>query len=292
MSRSHARLGTAVRSSVTSLQGAGALWIHYEEVEFDSHLKHLSRPEIKEYVRVRQWQIDQGEQLEQRIDNETKAVFMAQQRVTSSFKPDPESKSATSGFVAANSVGIVTADSDGDYNDIARTKREGTGHELRGTRQKYPEIKEGPRPGRHSLPDASELRAANRPASVDHVERANSIARREIARVEAVQQRADQRAASREASVTKDNTITTNGNGNSNKALFGENLQRLNKVWASQEASRLKSGTEDAKIYGGVKYERKQTGPFQGKLVSQGTIISIDGEDYVEYRVLTKPSFF
>jgi hypothetical protein len=32
----------------------------------------------------------------------------------------------------------------------------------------------------------------------------------------------------------------------------------------------------------GIKYERKQTGPFEGKLVSRGTIISIDDDDYVE----------
>ncbi|KAK3934104.1 hypothetical protein QBC46DRAFT_400654, partial [Diplogelasinospora grovesii] len=79
--------------------------------------------------------------------------------------------------------------------------------------------------------------------------------------------------------------------GSSNKTQFQDNIQRLTKVWAAQEANRLKAsgGTEDAKVYMGVKYERKQKGPFQGKLVSQGTIISIDGEDYVEYRILTKP---
>jgi hypothetical protein len=49
---------------------------------------------------------------------------------------------------------------------------------------------------------------------------------------------------------------------------------------------------EDSKMYAGTRYERKQTGPFAGKLVSNGAIINIDGEDYVEYRVLTKPSFF
>ncbi|KAK8094635.1 tRNA splicing endonuclease subunit [Apiospora hydei] len=49
---------------------------------------------------------------------------------------------------------------------------------------------------------------------------------------------------------------------------------------------------DSSKIYNGTKYERKQTGPFAGKLASNGTIISIDGEDYVEYRVLTKVQFF
>ncbi|KAM5349496.1 hypothetical protein ACJ41O_006001 [Fusarium nematophilum] len=71
-----------------------------------------------------------------------------------------------------------------------------------------------------------------------------------------------------------------------------EEIQRLNNVWARQESLRTKAGVEETKIYGGVKYERKYNGPFTGKLVSHGTIISINGEDYVEYRVLTKPSFF
>lgn len=76
--------------------------------------------------------------------------------------------------------------------------------------------------------------------------------------------------------------------------LFHESddMQRLNKVWARQETLRMKGGPDDAKIYDGIKYERKAAGPFMGKLVSQGVIINIDGEDYVEYRVLTKPSFF
>lgn len=80
------------------------------------------------------------------------------------------------------------------------------------------------------------------------------------------------------------------------------NLKKLNKVWVAQQAAteptRASSMTgsmapdNEVKYHNGIKYERKQTGPFQGKLVSQAQILSIDGEDYVEYRVLTKPSFF
>ncbi|KAI8686900.1 hypothetical protein NCS56_00262000 [Fusarium sp. Ph1] len=105
--------------------------------------------------------------------------------------------------------------------------------------------------------------AAGKAQGADALERTSS-ARREIARAEAAQGRADRHAANREASW----------------------------FWARQESLRMKAGSEDAKIYGGVKYERKANGPFMGKLVSQGNIITIDGEDYVEYRVLTKSSFF
>jgi len=71
------------------------------------------------------------------------------------------------------------------------------------------------------------------------------------------------------------------------------NLKKLNRVWVAQQAS---SGTAtpnegEIRYHNGIKYERKQTGPFQGKLVSSAQLLNIDGEDYVEYRVLTKPSF-
>ncbi|KAK2675189.1 hypothetical protein RAB80_010173 [Fusarium oxysporum f. sp. vasinfectum] len=61
--------------------GAGALWIAYEEVAFEPHLRSLARNEVKEYCRVRQWQIDGGETAEEKTANETKAVYEAQARV-------------------------------------------------------------------------------------------------------------------------------------------------------------------------------------------------------------------
>jgi hypothetical protein len=169
--------------------------------------------------------------------------------------------------------------------------------------------------GRHPLPDV-QFSAANRTPpgpSPAALERTNSLARREIARLEAAQARADLRAASREGSLgpaattvgatagaglTSNNNVNANPNANTNggnggpPGHFQDKISRLNKVWEAQEANRLRAGGEDAKIYMGVKYQRKQSGPFQGKLVSQGMIITIDGEDYVEYRVLTKPTFF
>lgn len=71
-----------------------------------------------------------------------------------------------------------------------------------------------------------------------------------------------------------------------------KDTQRLGRVWARQETLRMKHRADDAKMYNDVKYERKAAGPFMGMLASQGTIIHIGDEDYVEYRVLTKPLFF
>ncbi|KAL1896767.1 hypothetical protein Sste5346_004400 [Sporothrix stenoceras] len=349
-------------------QGAGALWIHYDEVEFEKHIRHLSRPEVKEYVRVRQRQIDEGEKPSERSANEAKAVYDAQARVinaggaaqstlgtsgrldTISFATaanlnreagriiDRHDPGAVAGAVEMNGI------SPSPYLDgpqDGRARRESSGSELRQSRRSTLDVREppvstsinnvvasgggpanplAPRGARHSLPAGPGL-AANRPPPVndnaDRVERTNSLARREITRMESIQQRNEQRASNSYhngalANVTnavpsQHNGIhaTNNGGGSagggssadegksSSRQTFSENIGRLNKVWASQEASRIRStGNDDTKIYMGVKYERKPTGPFQGKLVSPGTILSIDGEDYVEYRVLTKPTFF
>ncbi|KAF5004094.1 hypothetical protein FDECE_9393 [Fusarium decemcellulare] len=279
--------------------GAGALWIAYEEVAFEPHLQALARNEIKEYCRVRQWQIDHGETPEDRTANETKAVYEAQARVAgTSYKT-----------AAPLSIAPALPRLPDDY-DSDQTGRAGFGgHELRqsrrveaaradnaarmeprATRQLPAEVEPRPEP---RLP-------VNKGQGTDALERTSSLARREIARAEAAQGRADRHAANREraaaaaadaanAAAAAIPAAAVNGRPRFHET---EEMQRLNKVWARQETLRMKAGSEDAKIYGGVKYERKSNGPFVGKLVSQGTIISIDGEDYVEYRVLTKPSFF
>lgn len=59
-------------------------------------------------------------------------------------------------------------------------------------------------------------------------------------------------------------------------------MQRLNRKQAQQETFGLDNNRHD----------RKVTGPFIGKLVPRGNIVNIGGDDHVEYRVLTKPSFF
>ena len=282
--------------------GAGQLWIHWDEVEFEPHLKDLARPEIKEYCRARQLQIDAGEDTQDRFANETKAVWEGQKAaallrpsLNPSGAPEPDMENTHRSLtlngsgpsVHAQNANAPEAAPEGfpDQGHIRNPqRRDSLPHEARQTRHNSLG-----RP-RHGLP-AVELREANRrpPAPMDPIERTNSIARREIERAEAQQNRLDQHAAEREASIGSGGS---GGPSNSNRVNFQDNVQRLNKVWAAQEASRLRVGAEDAKIYGGIKYERKANGPFEGKLVSQGAIITIDGEDYVEYRVLTKPSFF
>ncbi|PCD21402.1 hypothetical protein AU210_016367 [Fusarium oxysporum f. sp. radicis-cucumerinum] len=127
--------------------------------------------------------------------------------------------------------------------------------------------------------------------SHNKIERMSALAKREIARLELAQKRAHLRAASHEraaaqAAAANISSIAVNGQQRLHEP---DDIQRLNEIWARQDSLRLRTNAQDAKMNAGVKYERKTQGPFSGKLVSQGTIINIDGEGYVEYRVLKKP---
>ncbi|KAL6789996.1 hypothetical protein J3E68DRAFT_93586 [Trichoderma sp. SZMC 28012] len=287
--------------------GAGALWIQYEEVEFEPHLKPLQRSEIKEYCRVRQYQLDQGEVPEDRIGNEIRAVHEAQARAGSGYRHIHQ-PIAPYHPIAADDSDLANGRSDvgGAQHELRQSRR---GESRAAPRQSFNEndLRQS-RAYAEQEPQRPDSRATNRGMNSDGMERTNALARREIARVEAAQGRADRHAMHREraaalvadaaaaaaaavvATVPSQAAATTNGR--TPRFHESEDMQRLNKVWARQETLRLKAGAEDAKVYDGVKYERKTNGPFMGKLVSQGTIINIDGEDYVEYRVLTKPSFF
>ncbi|KAK0674559.1 hypothetical protein QBC41DRAFT_212526 [Cercophora samala] len=255
--------------------GPGALWITWDALEFEPHLKGLSRHEVKEYCRVRQYQLDQGETPEERAQNEIDAVREAQKRAalniaagSSATKHDVDTSitEGANGLTNGLAVGSPTAKID--------EPRRQTG--LR---------------GRQSLPNP-EFGVANRKSSssaIAQLEKTHALARHGIEKAEKAQARISQRASStatpRESSATPANR----------REFFSENISRLNNVWASQEATRIRNegqGYEgDVLMNGTIRYERKQTGPFKGILVSQPFLIQIDGEDYVEYRVLTKPSF-
>ncbi|KAM0498804.1 hypothetical protein ACHAP8_006028 [Fusarium lateritium] len=284
--------------------GAGALWIPYEDVDFEKHLTPLARHEIKEYCRVRQWQLDRGETFEERPQNEIKAVFDAQARAAGTNYKAP----------APLSIAPALPRLPGEFGEEQDQppKLSWTGNEIRQELRQSRRMEAARAEGRltRQAPidiEATKSTTATRPItgrtqqSTNALERTSALAEREITRVEQAQERAHLQAANREraaaaaaqataAAAAKIPGVATNG-----RQQFHESheMQRLNKVWASQESLRFsRASTDDAKMYGGVKYERKANGPFTGKLVSQGTIINIDGEDYVEYRVLTKPSFF
>ena len=274
--------------------GAGGLWINWDEIVFEEYLQPLSRVEIKEYCRIRERHLDQHESPDEKENNVLRAVREAQERAAGNFREPDDSFAANDDGPAADGNRLdpnsSTSSTSASATAFARSARdvEAPDTPSYSLRNGDSGPHRGPNQGedtpsgvrvRKGLPNI-QLRAANRPQSRDPLERTNSLARKEVARAQAAQTRADLRAASRETSTA------------ANKNLFDQNIKQLNKVWAAQENNRLRAESEDVKTHAGVRYERKQTGPFQGKLVSQGSLISIDGEDYVEYRILTKPSFF
>ncbi|KAF4994586.1 hypothetical protein FGRMN_5701 [Fusarium graminum] len=279
-------------------QGAGALWIPYEEVEFEPHLRSLARNEVKEYCRVRQWQIDRGETADEITANEARAVYEAQARIAGTNQRAPAPLSIAPALPRRPDEYIEEIEQNGRYSG---------GHELRQSRRVEAARAEA-RPTRqfpvdfdNSQPLAASRSATNKPSQNNNaLERTSALAEREISRVELAQERAHLQAVNREraaaaaAQATAAAAATISGLEVNGRQQLHERdeVQRLNKVWARQESLRMRTNADDAKMFGGIKYERKANGPFTGKLVSQGTIINIDGEDYVEYRVLTRPSFF
>ncbi|KAL9570454.1 hypothetical protein ACKAV7_005385 [Fusarium commune] len=274
--------------------GAGAHWIAYEEVAFEPHLRSLARNEVKEYCRVRQWQIDRGETAKEKTANETRAVREAQARVAGTDYKAPTPLSFAPALPRQPDYYVEKANQTGRlgfcHHELRQNHRvEGARAEARPARQVLVEV---------NTPQHSPVRrpATDRiPQSNNALERTSALAEREIARVELAQERAHLQAANRErAAASAAQAAATPGMAVNGRQQLHERdeMQRLNKERVLQESLRLKARAEDANMYNGVKYERKANGPFTGKLVSQGTIVNIDGEDYVEYRVLMKPSFF
>ncbi|KAK7977426.1 hypothetical protein PG988_004916 [Apiospora saccharicola] len=280
--------------------GAGALWIPYEDVTMLPHLQDLTRSEMKEYCRIRQYQIDGGEKDDERVANETKAVYEAQRRAAMNPKIPPTPPGRPN---LMEESPHSPKPEQSMHHDLRHSRREMMPNDMRGPRG-HPE---------------TEIHHNGRNHSADAMERTNTLARREISKMEHAQMR--QYGPGGPARQMQQMAGAMGGNGNAhphhdNRTIFNDNMGRLNKVWQSQEAQRMQPppqqvahppiqmqqqpmpgpvqgpADDSSKIYNGTKYERKQTGPFAGKLASNGTIISIDGEDYVEYRVLTKVQFF
>ncbi|KAF5869085.1 putative trna splicing endonuclease subunit protein [Botrytis fragariae] len=89
---------------------------------------------------------------------------------------------------------------------------------------------------------------------------------------------------------------------------LAKSMNKLNKTWEAQQEAKtqqpvtsphseaIASGSsltnDNDKIHNGIKYTRRQNGVFEGKHVGPPQLLNIDGEDYVEYRVLTKAATF
>lgn len=288
-------------------QGAGALWINAHQWQRETYLEDLSREELKEFTRVRQCQIDLGEHDEDHRHANIEYALGESRRRAAYLGSHKKNQNHNTHVVPANN----------HFMDMSHMPQAGSMpvHETRQNIRRGGPPAINPATSFHhqeqALGPGAGFRAANRgnamppPLSTDpRLQRAESLASNAVSRIEANQAKVEQRDAQLVNSFTiEEEKFPGSGSLNNNSIhgsllpvgqagdAFRDNLGRLNNVWSQQEAQRIRSGNEDAKMHMSIKYERKATGPFAGKLVSQGNIISIDGEDYVEYRVLTKPSF-
>ena len=312
--------------------GAGALWVHLEEVVLDDHIKGLERAEIKEYVRIRQFYMDRGELPESRALNEAVAVANARRRVAAGFKNGPTAGVPEPSLASAGARG-----------DAIIAKLTNLYYENGKPPTPAPEIRTAA--GRRSLGAAAdaERRAANAEFADRHAaaERAAGLepvpvpVRGAQARQSASREAAAMAAASAanthmsvsplpsQANLSHNHTHGHNHNHHQNhghnhvgtpaRMRFHETdeMQRLNDIWARQEAYRQRGvppiavpspaaaaaaavptpvESEEVKVHGETRYVKRAAGPFQGRFVAEArALITIEGEDYVEYRVLTKP---
>lgn len=250
----------------------GGIWLNYDQVVLEPHLQELTRLEVKEYVRIRQYQIDHDETPSQEAKNIALAVADARSRVATSrgiIRPTTESSPAKLAAAATSS------------NDAV------------------PIVAEQSRPLRQieSKPlHRDSFRVKKRTsATAGLIDKTACQARHHIARAEAAEDRADlkeqhqERLLHAESRTTTPNSSPANCiNGLSAPVHQREDIQRLNAIWVRQETRKIRYDDQDWIIHGGIKYERRLSGPFAGRFASHGAIVNIDGEDYVEYRVLTK----
>jgi hypothetical protein len=236
-------------------------------------------------VRVRQRQVDDGERPEDRAENEAQAVVQAKMRAaaTQGRAPPDDPLAQQQHLVAAAPRSFSRPGANGT-DGAHETRRQSSANEWRTGRRDLADSR-----GRHSLPDQRRTRAAD-----DEDARHNQLSEavdRELDRIEAFNARKAAAQPQNYGHAEQETRASLSSESSRHRAAFSQNISRINDVWSRQEAQRQLAGVDDTKYHNGLKYERKQSGAFQGKLVSQGTIITIDGEDYVEYRVLTKPIF-
>ncbi|KXH48206.1 hypothetical protein CNYM01_13847 [Colletotrichum nymphaeae SA-01] len=286
--------------------GAGALWIPWEEVELEPHFRSLSHREIKEYCRIRQHQIDQGETRIERVKNEARAAFEAQQHAARG--------KTQAGFMHNVSPSLSIISQPEEMVETPKANFEVDPRLRQCLRTENRDV-------RHSLPDLGFRQSSRTQSGVQ--KKIDATARLEITRSKTVQVRCDRFTAYQKAAQTTQVPPITqaaraahlanlaapprplqdmimvpwqnvNGNGprTTSSHFHGRGeMGRLGEAWACQEERRSTTGGRETKFHGGIMYERKAHGPFVGKFVSQSVIVSINREDFVEYRVLTKPSF-
>ncbi|KAF3768228.1 hypothetical protein M406DRAFT_326823 [Cryphonectria parasitica EP155] len=285
--RPYNRDGKIITDSYPLKSGSRGSWVTFHNVVFDDYLVNLDQQQVKEYVKIRTKLMARDTADGSKNDN----TLAVKQAIRTCQARGPPPKGAPPPLIA---YGATIPDAARiSYSQAEKRRRTASANAAASAstpevlaRRNSPAITPVPSSRQSSqMPVFCTSQRPLAPADPHHergprLERAQNLALNAVSRIEANQAKVEQRDA-----------YAASHNGHAGGDSFRENIDRLNNDWSAQETHRIRTGNENAKIHMGVKYERKTNGPFAGKLVSQGAIISIDGEDYVEYRVLTKPTF-
>jgi hypothetical protein len=252
--------------------GAGGVWRNWDEIEFEPHIRHLTRAQLKEYVRLRQQHKEAGETPQAEEANQIKAVKQAEAAVEAGDQP------AIADFVQP-------APAQKEVLDPA-------GPEVKPTPQKRP---------RARLSSVS-LKEANRPKRTPTVEQMNARAQHHVANAEVIQQRRNSQRVSAAAASASSPPLSTaasspapplpggpaNVNPNASRRVLDQAMGGMQRNWAAQAEAAAREGVDDARVYLGTRYEFKGSGDFAGMYATHSTVITIGDEEFVENRVLRK----
>ncbi|EXV03804.1 hypothetical protein X797_003603 [Metarhizium robertsii] len=240
--------------------GSGRCWIRFSKIKFSEHLHGLDHLQIKEYIRV----LSESRETRGRVPGDEEAAVQAAKYRLSK---DPN-------WVKSKKRYIAYSDAERGLARVRSSPGAAAAHWGR----------TGPLPI-HSL--HCETRTRERQLQgVGLTKESQGLAHGGIG---VAQNQADGRMMHRGQAVEAAAATSST----SRRVLFREwkDVQRFDDMCAVQETPRRGKSIRRAKMYNGIKYERQTTGAFIGKLVSRGVLINIDGEDYLEHRVLAMPGF-
>ncbi|KFG85602.1 hypothetical protein MANI_016998 [Metarhizium anisopliae] len=252
--------GESLASESPLPPGSGRCWIRFYKIKFSEHLHGLDHLQIKEYIRV----LSESRETRGRVPGDEEAAVQAAKYRLSK---DPN-------WVKSKKRYIAYSDAE---RGLARVRASPGAAAVHWGRT-------GPLPI-HSL--HCETRTRERQLQdMGVTKEAQGLAHggNGVAQNQADGRMMDRGQAVEAAAATS---------STSRRILFREwkDVQRFDDMCAVQETPRRGKSIRRAKMYNGIRYERQTTGAFIGKLVSRGVLINIDGEDYLEHRVLAMPGF-
>ncbi|EHK97656.1 hypothetical protein M7I_6540 [Glarea lozoyensis 74030] len=275
--------------------GAGGCWVTFPKIIFDSHLKDLSPGQVKEYVKFRVQDLEDSSTEERSEELNAIAVGRAKAAVADGI--------ASPAIVFEPHLADLTRQQMKEYtrirlSDLAQLQDE-TDQE-----RKLNEAK--------AVAQAKEIAARDDVSDKAIVQKAPTLEMetRHSARSEQRSQAKQQAEANAEVERTrkqkkeasekqhkktqKEISLDEASAQGAAQVELKNNMKKLNRIWKAQQTvttpqAQASTATpppppEEVKYHNGIKYERKQTGVLQGKLVSAAQILNIDGEDYIEYR--------